>query len=282
VIALARRARVQLDRGMEVLLACLGAVLLFLAAHLVRRLLAKAGIAVPAIVPAFHFFFYLMAIVAIGVGVAIRDLASAAVKQLPGRRAFGLDPDRISGLVTCAITLLIVAASYSTYRQRLDFTELRRDALAMNQRFPSDVFDWIRRNTAAADVFLCTDDASLYIVAPAGRKVVATNRYFSNPYVDWSARDADRRRMFERLQRGDVRGFSELSDKYGVRFVLISRDRSDAWLRASGMRASDLPPIDVATLGALPGFSVAFRTDRFVIVAAPTPSRPATVLRAGS
>jgi hypothetical protein len=261
------RAISRRDRGTEVVLALAGAVLLFLAAHVVRLLLLKAGLPLPSIVPDYHFFFYLMAVVSIGAGLALRDLGSALVAWLGARRGDRPAFEALGGLAACGLTVLLVAGSYPRYRQRFDFTELRQEIIASNVRFPSDVVHWIRDHSIPDDVFLSTDDASLYIVAPAGRKVVATNRYFSNPYVDWVGRDADRRVMFDRLAQSDVAGFWAVARKYGVRFVIVSADASPGWLRASGMRRTDLPVIDPEALATLPGFSLAFRSDRFGIVA---------------
>jgi hypothetical protein len=81
--------------------------------------------------------------------------------------------------------------------------------------------------------------------------------------------------MFDRLAARDVAGFLALAAKYGVRFVLVSEDRSDDWLRASGMRAGDLPPVDAPGLATLPGFQLVFRTDRFGIVEVPQAEKSA-------
>jgi hypothetical protein len=117
----------------------------------------------------------------------------------------------------------------------------------------------------------------MYIVPPAGRKVVATNRFFSNPYVDWVARDADRTRMFDQLKRRDIDGFRALADTYRVRFVLLTRDRSAIWLRPAGLRPSDLPDLDPASLSELPALQLVFDNDRFAILAIrPEASDPQT------
>jgi hypothetical protein len=273
--ALGYRAVGRRDRGTEVVLALLAAVFLFLAAHVARLLIEKAGVRLPSVVPDYHFFFYLMAVVSIGVGLALRDLGGAVAAWLrkAGDDASRLEP--VGGLVTCGLAVLLVAGSYSQYRDRVDFTKLRQDIVAANTRFPSDVVDWIRTHSRPEDVFLTTDDASLYMVSPAGRKVVATNRYFSNPYVDWLERDADRRAMFDRLAHSDPEGFWALARKYGVDFVVVSADRSPEWLKASGMTINDLPVIDPEALGTLPGFTLAFHSKRFDIVALGHPDRPA-------
>jgi hypothetical protein len=277
--ALGLRAATRMDLGMRVLLAWFGVVAALLAANVGRLLLDKAGIHLPPVVAAFHFFSYLMTIVAIGVGVGIRDGSAALVKRLSrGGQARSSEPGIAGDLVACGVTLLLVVAAYPRYLQRQDFTDVRQEAVAMNERFPIDVVDWIRAHTSSDDVFLCTDDASLYIVPPAGRKVVSTNRYFSNPYVDWVTRDADRSRMFDQLGRGDIDGFRTLAAKYGVRFILLTKDRSVVWLRVAGLRPRDLPDVEPASLSALPAFGLVFENDRFAILAV-RPASPAPLTR---
>ena len=265
-VALGLRAARQLNQGMRVTLAFAAVVVLLLAAHVVRLLLGKVGIHVPPVVPALHFFFYLMTLVAVGVGVAIADASAAVVRRLRRGSAVA-DGGFAGGLVACAVTVVLVAVAYPRYLQRNDFTDTKTEATELSERFPADVVAWIRANTDPEDVFLCTDDASLYVVPPAGRKVVATNRYFSNPYVDWKGRDAARARMFELLKRQDVPGFRTAAAQYGVRFVLLTRDRSREWLRPSGLRPRDLPELEADGLKGLPAFALAFQNERFAIFA---------------
>ncbi len=272
-VALWLRASKNIDDGLRVLLAWTGIILALLGLNAVRLLLGKAGLHVPPVVPAFHFFSYLMTMVAVGIGVAIRDLSTAVLKRL--RWGSGKPESEVAlagGLVACAVTLLLVIVAYPRYLRRDDFTEVRDDAVAMNARFPIDVVEWIRAHTSPRDVFLCTDDASMYIVAPAGRKVVSTNRYFSNPYVDWESRDRDRARMYGQLERGDLTGFLALAAKYRVRFVLVTRDRSTIWLHAAGLAPVDLPTLEPASLGELPVFERVFENGRFAILAVRPPA----------
>ena len=73
--------------------------------------------------------------------------------------------------------------------------------------------------------------------------------------------------MFDQLKRRDVEGFHVLAAKYGVRFILLTRDRSAAWLRPSGLRPADLPDVDPSSLSGLPSFELVLETDRFAILA---------------
>jgi len=265
-VALGLRAARRLNREMRVMLAFAAVVVLLLAAHVARLLLGKVGIHLPPVVPALHFFFYLMTLVAVGVGVAIADASGAVVRRL-GWGSATADGGFAAGLVACAVTVVLVGVAYPRYLQRRDFTDTKSEATELSERFPADVVAWIRANSDPEDVFLCTDDASLYVVPPAGRKVVATNRYFSNPYVDWKGRDAARARMFELLKRQDVAGFRAAAAQYGVRFVLLTRDRSREWLRPSGLRPRDLPELEADGLKGLPAFALAFQNERFAIFA---------------
>jgi hypothetical protein len=74
--------------------------------------------------------------------------------------------------------------------------------------------------------------------------------------VDWAARDADRARMFDRLKRRDVEGFRALAAAYGVRFILLTRDRSVGWLKTAGLRPADVPEVEPASLSDLPAFEL--------------------------
>ena len=264
-VAFVARAR-RPDAGTRLLLVCLGVVGAFLAVHLAALALGKVGIQLPSIIPPFHFFFYLMTMVAVGFGIGIRDALCALVDRATRTRAASAAaPAGWSATAVCCVTLIWVAAEYKPYALRADFTEVRDEVAQLNRHYASDAIAWIRANTSSDDVFLSMDDASLYLITPAGRKVVATNRYFSNPYVDWAGRDRDRSVMLHQLERGDLDGFAALARRYRVRFVVLTPNPSDEWLRSAGVRRSDLPALDAATLVQLPGFSLALRTPDFVV-----------------
>ncbi len=71
--------------------------------------------------------------------------------------------------------------------------------------------------------------------------------------------------MFRDLEQRDVDAFASAAQRYAVRFVVLSTDRSPDWLRLAGLRPRDLPRLDAPGLAAMPGFEVALRSDRFVI-----------------
>jgi len=202
--------------------------------------------------------------------VGLRDLCVAGLARLGsgGGKPSDVGLPRRAGLVVCLATCLLVTAYSQRYLDRDDFTELRSTAVSMNAAMPADAYAWIRSHTTPHDVFLCTDDQALYVVSPAGRKVVATNRYFSSPYVDWASRDRDRADMFARLGRGDIEGFRRLAGRYDVGYIVLpERAPSDFWLKVSGLYRRDIPSVHADDLTALPGFRLVFRGPAVAIVA---------------
>ncbi|HEY7171213.1 MAG TPA: hypothetical protein VH417_10235 [Vicinamibacterales bacterium] len=271
VVALVwRLGRRPSDRGTRLVLVWGGVVSVFLAAHVVAMLAERAGLNVPAIVPAFHFFYYLMPLVALGFGLAVRDLSALAIGWIGRRRGrWAVAANDWRSAVGAALaTALIVGLYFPQYLRRPDFHEMRDRAARMNREMPAAAYDWIRTQTDPQAVFLCSDDLSLYVVSPAGRKVVATNRYFSSPYVAWEQRDRDRAEMFGRLAAGDLAGFRALAERYQVAYLMLPEQApSDFWLRVSGMVRADVPRLRAGDLAAQPGFDLAFRGAGVAIVA---------------
>jgi hypothetical protein len=79
--------------------------------------------------------------------------------------------------------------------------------------------EWILVSTNRLDVFVAPDNLGLSVIATAGRKVVALDETFSNPFVDWQQRHRDRDQMLKCLQKGDWAGFSSLARVYDVRYI---------------------------------------------------------------
>jgi hypothetical protein len=241
----------------SVLLAWAAAVVAFLVYGDARAVAHHFGVELPMPVPTFHFFFHFMSLVSVGFGVALVGVVRAVVGRLAART-----PDARRGpLAELAIALSIVAcvgAAWPAHAARFDATELRQEALGFAATIPKDALAWIRARTDSDDVFLSTDEMSLYVVSPAGRKVVCTNRYFSNPYVDWAGRESDRARMFDRLRAGDVHGFDQLAARYGVTYVMAS-DGVTAFLRhQAGMSPGAAPPLTREEMAGRDGFETVF------------------------
>jgi hypothetical protein len=66
---------------------------------------------------------------------------------------------------------------------------------------------------------LVRDDLGLAVIGTSGRRIVAVDRFFSNPFVNWELRSRDRDRMQQLLDQGDWREFAMLAARYRLRYV---------------------------------------------------------------
>ena len=111
--------------------------------------------------------------------------------------------------------------TWPSYLQRRDLTLERVFA---RQLFATcdlrEMFAWIQAATSPSDVFLAREDLSLSVIATAGRKVVAVERLFSNPFVNWESRARDRDTMMAALTSGDPAHFHDTATRHRVRYVV--------------------------------------------------------------
>jgi hypothetical protein len=179
----------------------------------------KSGWPLPTIVPSFHFLYYLRAFESVLFGLGVAEIVHAAVWAL---RKAGVEPVSSIGYTLASIVLLIwVGTRIDDYRLRSDLGYQRAAAL-INFKDPDlfGLYQFIRNSTAPSDVFLSADNVGLSVVAVAGRKVVALDRFFSNPFVDWAQRSRDRDQMQALLADGDGPGFMALASRYHVRYAI--------------------------------------------------------------
>jgi hypothetical protein len=162
--------------------------------------------ALPAVVPAFHFWRSALASLTLLTGVT----AWTVCERVAGRYA---------GVVLASAAALAIAANLQQYRGRFDFVYGR--SIARN-RDPNHAAAgaFLRKVTREDAVVLGSRGASLQIIGPAGRHVVAVNANWSNPYIENATRVRDRDTMLDLLKSGDVRGFTELADTYRVTHVV--------------------------------------------------------------
>ena len=128
------------------------------------------------------------------------------------------------GLIFCLLfSALFSAYVLNVYSQNQGLLGIRSDSLQrMSDTDLIKSYHWIRHNTAEEDVILCSNKYSMRVVAPAGRKVIATHACFSNPYVDFSERNQDRNRMFDFLKSGEVSLFAVLCKKYEAKYIITA------------------------------------------------------------
>jgi hypothetical protein len=162
--------------------------------------------ALPAVVPTFHFWRYAVA--------ALTLLAGAATwwvcQRVAGRHAAAL---------LAAGAVAAVGVFLPQYRTRFDFVYGRSVAEGRPPTHEA-VTAFLRKSTPLDAVVLGSRGASLQIIGPAGRRVVAVNANWSNPYIDNVRRVQDRDAMLDALKRHEADGFDRLADAYRVTHVV--------------------------------------------------------------
>ncbi len=193
-----------------------------LAYGLGKPALEGMGLPVLSLAPAFHFWLHLGAIVSllVGCGVAwLGDLLASTRAAEPARRA------RRGAVATVALCLVLALASYATWHERGDFTEARLVAEFHSGRADRiAAHRWVRDHTMPDDVFLAEHDLGLRVVATAGRKLVAMDRNFSNPFVPWEPRAAAAERMLSLLGPAGHEAFHPLAVAYRVSYLIVERE----------------------------------------------------------
>ena len=196
----------------------------FLAYSFVWQVAARYGVVLRQLAPGYHFLFYLSSAKAVlygcGIAAIARCLLWGAVRCKAVATETRLPWQRVLVALGIAATLAKVYPSYPTWFDLTRAPRTARERVLLTDNFAP--YDWVMANAEPSDVFLCNDRMSLLIVAPAARKVVATNAAFSSPYVDWQTRDADRAAMFAALRNGDRERFAGLAAAYRVTHVIVT------------------------------------------------------------
>ena len=201
-----------------------GAALFFIWAHLNGRALASgAPLPLPALVPSFHFFVYLRAVQAVFFGVGFAKAIAWLTGRIPARLTPQGRRQRAPAAVLFVVFLVaLVLPTLGGYRLRGDFVDARREALRRDGADYRSAYRWLLQHTSPEDVFVCEDELSLNLVAPAGRKLVATDVNFSNPYVDHRPRITARAAMLAAAREGQGAVFRALAVPFGVRYLLTT------------------------------------------------------------
>jgi hypothetical protein len=247
----------------RVLIASALAIVLLIAYGDLRSLLRRVDLVLPAFpMPTYHFLFYGFALVSVGCGIAMSGLAGLASRYLFPR---GADPARRREWAAAVLAVGAVVLGWPSHARRPDATEVRETALSYAHAIPRGAFDWIRSSTASDDVFLSSDDVSLFVVSPAGRKVLCTNVFFSNPFVDWEVRNRDRERLLQHVRDNDLEAFDGLADRWGVRYVVASDGLPEFLSDKAGIDRSEHPPLATRDIEGRRGFVRVFGGEGFAI-----------------
>jgi hypothetical protein len=211
--------------GRLVVLSWLGWNALLLAYSLARPAWERRGLGVPPLVPAFHFWALLGAAVSLLAAfgaVWLGERLAAAAPIRPEHRA------RVAELAAPTMAFAAALVCYPAWLVRDDFVEARRLAEfhgSWEDRNATHL--WVRAHTAPGDVFLAEHDPGLRVVATAGRKLVAMDSGFSNPFVPWQPRAEAAARMLSSLHPGGHDVFHPLAVAYHVSYVLVERERAE-------------------------------------------------------
>ena len=180
--------------------------------HYGRTPLESVGLRIPQIVTAFHFFIYAEAILTILGGYALWRIVEAVARSVP--RLASWTPAFAPRLLLLAVIVLSVRPALASRRAREDFDESHERAVRYQNLQPDQrVREWIRGLTKPGAVFLASYRLSLYVVAPAGGKVVALDPVFANPYVNLARRERDQYTMEDRIHENDRAGYCAVASQ---------------------------------------------------------------------
>jgi hypothetical protein len=209
----------------------------FLVHHYVWQWLRQQGVLVAGLVPGHHAL-----VLAYGVKAACFGLGLGALAVWCARRVArstleeGLPLPDHARAVALVLAMSVAACAWfapmlrtwPAYQQTRDsgsYADLVADQVA--------TCDWILGHTAIGEVFLADWAEAVTLVQPAGRKLVATMLFYSNPYVDVHQRLTDTRLMHEALAAGDDAAFRALATPYQVRYVVVRGEWREKILAAA-------------------------------------------------
>jgi len=135
----------------------------------------------------------------------------------------------VAAIVVVALLVFGVRSFlYNRYDQ-----QARQSAMADGLAFDAQAYRWVLANTVPRDIFVTELESELQrewhtpaalTVMAAGRQMVAAPVLYSNPFVDWMARDARRRLYLNAASRdgnGDVR-LCDFQNQHA--YLLVQRD----------------------------------------------------------
>jgi hypothetical protein len=167
----------------------------------------------PGLLPAFHWLFHLRLAALLLVGYALFRFAVAVAERIGRSR-------KIPALAILLVVLFCF--QYPKFLQRADFVEARQIALDLASPDFRETVAWIRRETSPDAVILASPRDALVVLGAAGRKAIALEQEFSNPYVVYPPRLAAVNTMFDSLANHRRDDFLQTATKYRVSYVLFN------------------------------------------------------------
>lgn len=181
-----------------------------------------AKIHLPDTIPAFHYFFYLKVLqsvfFAFGFICILQQLSVWLIKYAKRKIYF----THSTGLFVGAVVLYAIIY-YPIYIHRADFSEARAEAIAKGKENDKiEIYHFIEKNVPLNNVLLCEHDLSLFPVMPTAIKMVSVETFFSNPYISYDRREADRDSMLSYLSNFRPANAGKLFNNYKVSVVLLT------------------------------------------------------------
>ena len=187
------------------------------------------------IIPAYHFWKWATAAMALLAGTAVAWLCSTTPAQAwAAVRQPAVPPPRQASLLAVALTVALVVWHWPAYVNLDDFSPER----IPRTRHDVEAVEFLRDFTRPDDVILGNADAVRWIIGPAGRKTIAPDSYLANPYVPFVPRARARDGMLAAIEAGNAVTYYELAREYGVvAAVFLNRDDCRAAYRM-------MPPLE--------------------------------------
>lgn len=179
------------------------------------------------IVPGHHAMLFISAAKALligygtvaGANVILAAIHDALSKKEAGRRRRVILP---TGRIVAAFAAFAVLAA--GYREGAEYGVMKyTEGFHAEHDDTRAMYDWIVANTHPEDAFLCEWDVAARLINATGRKLAANMIWYSNPYVDFQQRIADKNAMFDALKNRDEKTFRQLAGQRNVRFVLLQK-----------------------------------------------------------
>jgi hypothetical protein len=176
----------------------------------------------PDTIPAFHYFFYFKALQSIFFGFGFIYLFKLLLQWVSKLSKKEFSANFANNFFVLAV-LLYMLVYLPVYNNRWDFSDLRQEAL--NKEKETDklgVYNFIVKHVPLDHVLLCPHGLSLFPVMPTAIKMVSIETYFSNPYVSYDQREADRVKMLNFLTTATPDTAKNMFSAYKVGDVLLS------------------------------------------------------------
>ncbi len=174
-------------------------------------------------VPSHHYFFYLKALQAVFFGIGLYALFFKWLPSLLNKiNPVYASKVKFSTNLFLVMLVLLVIVNYPSYSGRFDFANIDKKVIELDsEKWRYEAYFWIMKNTDINDVFLAERELCDLPVLASGRKMVAVSATFSNAYIDYDSRNADRNYLLESLLKEKEPEVEKMLNKYRVQYLVI-------------------------------------------------------------